>query len=49
MSYPKNHEGKVDEWVAMEQQKQKAIEALQLKEKATVQQEKKRYQYSSFS
>ena len=41
--YPKNKKGAVDEWVAMEQQKQRAIEALNQQKKEEEKAAKKQY------
>ena len=45
---PKNKKGTVDEWLAVEQQKQRAIEALNLQQKEEEKAAKKVYGYLLF-
>ena len=44
-SLPKNKQGAIDEWIAMEQQKQRAIEAATRKQQEEVKAAKKVYKY----
>ncbi len=48
IQYPKNKDGLADEWIAIERQKQKAIEALEQQEKDAIFKEKRAYLYNHF-